>query len=92
MSTLELEQHEGGAVGVLDVQRLYTWVRFRAVIEERETASGPQPMVTKLEATDDDGEVVPIGQSEHASITLVFLQAYYRWRRQACRSPVPTAP
>jgi hypothetical protein len=74
-----------GLEGVLDVERLGRWVRFTALIEERNVPGydQPHPVVARLAATDDDGEVVPIGGSEHASIVMLFLQAYYRWRRNA---------
>ena len=75
-------QHPTGAVATLDVERLGTWIKFSAVIEEKETAHGPQPVVAQLRAQNDDGEDVPIGRSEHATITVLFLQHYYRWRRQ----------
>lgn len=74
-------QHPSGALGILDVERLGSWVRFAAVIDEVETAHGPQPVVVQLDAKDDDGKVVPIGKDEHATIVMRFLQAYYRWRR-----------
>lgn len=75
-------QHPSGAIGILDVQTLGAWVRFSAVIEERETPHGLQPMVVQLDARSDEGEIVPIGISQHATITMRFLQTYYRWRRQ----------
>lgn len=84
VSTVELAQQvPNGAVGVVDVERLGRWVRFSAVIEERAGAHGPQPMVSSLSAKGDDGEAVPIGRAEHASVVMMFLQSYYRWRRKS---------
>jgi len=85
-TTVEMaHQHPSGAVGVLDVERLGIWVKFSAVIEEVDSAHGPQPVVTSLAAQDDDGKAVDVGKSEHASVVMLFLQAYYRWRRRSSR-------
>lgn len=89
------EGEPGGLVTcTFDVQRLGIWVRFVAKIEERPVEGGaPRPVVVAVSATDDDGEVVPIGKSEHATMILLFLQTYYRWRRHECRNlPAPTGP
>lgn len=70
-----------GVTGRLDVERMGVWVRFEATIVERDSGHGSQPVVSQLSARDDDGVVVPISQPEHASLVMMFLQSYYRWRR-----------
>lgn len=83
------EAGPGGVVGVLDVERIGRWVRFRAVMGEPEGA-GPA-RVLSLSATDDNGCVIPVSSTEHYSITQIFIYRYTRWRRNECRSPVQTA-
>lgn len=84
------EAGPGGVAGVLDVERLGRWVRFRAVMADPECGGGPARVVA-LSATDDDGCVVPVSSSEHYSITQIFIYRYTRWRRNECRSPALTA-
>ena len=80
----------GGVVGVVDFERLGTWIRFRAVMGEPECGAGPA-RVLALSATNDEGRAVPISSAEHYSITQVFIYRYTSWRRNECRSPAPTA-
>ena len=80
----------GGVVGVVDLQRLGVWVRFRAVMGEPDGGAGPARLLA-LTATDDDGRPIAVSAIERYSITQIFIYRYTRWRRNECLSPAPIA-